>query len=1556
MGSVIMLLCMIVQILFPLTGIRLARASEISDAVKLVNEAESLDAIQAAIESPDLELDLTLYSKLTTKEEKLSVAQAVYNERPYEWKAEIQVIVDSQAELHLATQRAAMEAVNNAETAEEMQAAMESEALSLDLTRYHALTAAQQTAVAEAVLTGKTDKQYETKEEIQAVINAQVMMFGKKIVILTGRTGFDLLFNYGKENADYSINLQILRVAATASTLANALTDADTLIVFTHSGTDTTELEKFREVLENYRASGGIIVIPTVKNDTQFATVKNPEHPFIERYWINGGGENIRRLYNYVGHHFLGLESVPVEPPVELPVTGIYHPKAPTPFVNLESYLEWYKDHGYDSQKPLVGMKFFKTWVAREQLDPVNALVASLEAKGANVVPIYLMNAKERAHESDYDELSLFKIDGQVMINSLVNYIHHGGPAPHTARVEHLAGLDVPLLHAVVSTLTVEQWELSTQGMPVSSIHMLLIPPELRGSIDPVVVAAGKTLPSGDTVSVAIPEQVEHFAGRVMGWSMLGIKPNSEKKVAIIYYNYPSGKSNPAGASNLNVFRSLPKVLEAMADTGYNTSSLSEDELEYILTHEVRNIGSTEKHALKGLVENGNVALLPEETYLDWFYQLPQEKQDQLVAAWGPAPGDTMVYTDGNGKRFLVIPRLQLGNVIVAPQPLRADAGDDRQNYHSTSLPPTHQYVAFYLWLNNEFGADAIIHFGTHGTLEFLPGKERLLAAHDWPMLLVQDMPVIYPYIMDNLGEGLTARRRGSAVLISHLTPPLIAAGLYGELVLIHDYIHYYYESGVEIVQQGYREAILKLVSELHLHHDMGVDLNNITDFDEFLTDLHLYLHELEDQKMPYGMHTFGQLPDEWLLVATVREMLGKRYKKLVEEMLEDQLQGLTSLQQEKLLEETVDEILNRLLLEGLPTEVVQDELLGQVNEELTALLNNALKYWNDFLDCKEIEALLGALSGKYIMPGPGGDPLRNPGAIPTGRNLTAIDPATIPTPVAWAIGKKLTDDLLADYYAKHGQYPDKIAISLWGGETLRTHGVAEAQALYLLGVEPIWQGGNAGGLVTGVKLIPREQLGRPRIDVVMSITGIHRDLFPNLIVLLHKAVMLAAQANEEDNYVRQNTLKLLEKLESAGITGDQAFKLATGRIFSAETGGYGTGLTQVENSGSWETDLELAEIYFQNQGYLYGDGIWSQLNTELFKDVLSGTKLALLTRSSNLYGMLTTDDPYQYLGGLGLAIRTLDGTTPELWIANLRDPNNARMQTAEKFLTDELRSRYWNELWIEGQINEGLSGASQIARVLENLWGWQVMAPEIVGDFMWETFKAIYVDDKYNMGINDWFNQHNPYAFQSLVGRMLEAIRKDYWDASEDTIRQLTDAYSRSVNQFGPAGTVHLNSPQFRAFLDSIQSTPTPISAIDNSTQLPIELVQLPQESIEMPAIQPGQPPAIESTSSVPAEPNKTNERSPEITVSPVSYQPKPAQQKNEEKSIDEPVAQEENAEAVQEKTEEPKTKAYELKKPDEEREKQKLPAAVLPGIALAVSGIVGLGNILTKRKFKLQ
>lgn len=560
-------------------------------------------------------------------------------------------------------------------------------------------------------------------------------------------------------------------------------------VLITH-GTDDSELEPHKEVIVNFREQGGTIVIPTLPDKQELSSVNlKTEHPQIVRFWVNGGRENIKRLFNYIGAQFLG-QQVPVEKAIELPFAGIYHPKANTIFADLESYLEWYRNHGYDPQKPLVGIKFYKVWVAREEVGPVDALVRALEAKGANVVPIYQMNANEREKPSDYDELNLFKRKGKVLINSLVTFIFHGGPTPHETRVQHLAGLDVPILHAALSALPLEEWETSQEGIAIANMHMLFIPAELRGAVNPIVVAARKNLPSGDHIYVPIPDQADRFAQRVISWSRLGIKPNSEKKVTIVYYNYPPGKDNAAGASNLNVPRSLPGVLEAMAGAGYRTSSVSEDELVRIFTSEVRNIGRWEKKALEEMVQKGQVVLLPEKTYLDWFNQLPQARRDELVRAWGPPPGELMVYTDAQKRRHLVIPRLELGNVILAPQPLRADETEDRTSTHDTTTPPPHQYVAFYLWLQKEFGADAIVHFGTHGSLEFLPDKERGLAITDWPLLLLQDMPVIYPYIMDNVGEGMIARRRGSAMLVNHLTPPLIAAGLYGELVLIHDYIH----------------------------------------------------------------------------------------------------------------------------------------------------------------------------------------------------------------------------------------------------------------------------------------------------------------------------------------------------------------------------------------------------------------------------------------------------------------------------------------------------------------------------------------------------------------------------------------------------------------------------------------------------------------------------------------------------------------------------------------------------------------------------------------------
>ncbi len=769
-----------------------------------------------------------------------------------------------------------------------------------------------------------------------------------------------------------------------------------------------------------------------------------------------------------------------------------------------------------------------------------------------------------------------------------------------------------------------------------------------------------------------------------------------------------------------------------------------------------------------------------------------------------------MVYKK-DGVRYLVLPVIKQGNVILAPQPSRSVSEKDTKEQHDVSLPPTHQYAAFYLWLKRDFGADAVIHFGTHGTQEFLPGKERGLAADDWPNVLIQDMPVIYPYIMDNVGEAMIARRRGSAEIISHMTPVAVSSGSYEYLGELHQLFHNYRESeGVDTLQKGYQDRIIQVVKENNLDRDLGVNVQEITDFAQFTEELHDYITSLENEKVPYGMHTFGDMPSDELRLEMVKAMLGALYREHViqlvrEKWLADPSSKPTSGWEAEQQEERIAlELLQQLLLNGLSLDELANMDIVAFDDKLREQLSLAMQYWKSFDESNEMEALLAALRGEFILPGTGGDPSRNPESMPTGRNIVAIDPATVPTPTAWEIGKKLADELLQQYYEENGKYPEKIAFALMGLETLRQQGVAESQILYLMGLQPEWQMGLGGGTVKGVVPIPQEELGRPRIDVVITASGVYRDLFPNMPALMHGAVQQAAAIDEADNYVRQHTLALEQKLQDqANLTSEEIEKLATLRMFSPDSGKYGTGLDDAADaSHTWDSESELPDIYLGNYGYAYGDGIWGEQSVDLFKENLSGTELALLSRSSVQYGLLTTDHPYQNLGGIALAVRAIDGETPQLWISNLRDPNQVKMQKADALLREENRTRYWNPKWIEGQMEEGYNGAAFVSETIENLWGWDVMSPDMVSDSMWEEFKAVYVDDKYNLGTEAWFAEENPYAYQALVGRMLETIRKGYWNASEETTKQLAEKYQQFVNDFGSSGIEVLSSDVFKAEL----------------------------------------------------------------------------------------------------------------------------------------------------------
>ncbi|MDM7202968.1 MAG: cobaltochelatase subunit CobN, partial [Thermodesulfobacteriaceae bacterium] len=716
------------------------------------------------------------------------------------------------------------------------------------------------------------------------------------------------------------------------------------------------------------------------------------------------------------------------------------------------------------------------------------------------------------------------------------------------------------------------------------------------------------------------------------------------------------------------------------------------------------------------------------------------------------------------------IPGVKYGNIFLAPQPSRGEEQDPSKLYHDLTVPPHHQYIAFYLWLKKEFKADALIHFGTHGTHEWLPGKEVGLSEEDAPDILLQDLPNIYVYIVDNVGEGLQAKRRGLAVIIDHMTPPFDKSGLNKELRNIKALLDEY--SVAKDKSPLLAEAKLKEINELAKKIGINKDLG----LEEFITDkdievLEEYLEEIDNTNVPLGLHTFGKIPEEKFIESTLSAMLS--YEKSLKE-------------EEKVKKRAEYE--NRIRESGE----------------------------------RELNSLILALEGKYIPSGQGGDPLRAPYSLPTGKNFYAFDPSKIPSKSIYALGVNLAKELIEKYRETHKTYPDKIAFNLWATETIRHEGIMESQILYLLGIKPKW---DERGRVIGLEVIPASELQRPRIDVVIIASGLYRDLFSNLIGLLDQAVNLAKDQEEKENFVRKNYLQTKEKLKAMKISEEVIEKLAGVRIFSEPPGSYGTNLDKIiALSNTWESEKEVVEVFFKRLSFGYGQGFWgnwnevdNKLNMELgirlFKNALSGSKIAIHSRSTNLYATLDNDDFFQYLGGTAMAIRALDGKNPELYVTNLSNPHKVGQESLQKFMGRELRSRYLNPQWIKTMLKEGYAGARFIDKVVEHLWGWQVTVPEIVDSTKWKEIYETYVLDKYGLNIKDYFKgSNNFWAYQSIVARLLEVTRKKYWNPEREVVENLAKEYAATVKEVGLACCDHTcNNPLLTKYTTNILlSVPT--------------------------------------------------------------------------------------------------------------------------------------------------
>ena len=1059
------------------------------------------------------------------------------------------------------------------------------------------------------------------------------------------------------------------------------------------------------------------------------ARVDASEDEALQAYFENGTVENMRRLLLYLVSRHGKVRVTEEVKPVTLPGNFAYHPDAAGTFRTRRDYLDWYRGRGrYREGAPWVGVLTYDSYFKNGDVEMHLALLRSLEAKGANVLLVFAGRDKERAVREFFMEGGRSQVE--VLVNATGFTFVYGRPE---AGVRMFKELNVPILTPVYAS-NLDDWETNPAGIS-GEVYWQVAFPELEGRLEPVLMGGSRVMEvdgaTGARVEkkVPLPDRIERLAGIALKWAGLRRKDNRDKRVAIVYYNYAGGKDGIT-ASYLNVEKSLSSILEALKGEGYRLEGGTGSVLEVVpgleagnllrlMLDKGRNAGSWAPGEVETLVRAGAMTL-PVEEYLQWFRALPRDLQQQVEKEWGLPPGKVMVH---QGR--IVIPGIRLGNVFIGPQPLRGWGDDPDKITHSPLLPPTHQYLAFYFWLQRGFQADAVVHLGTHGTLEWLPGKSVGLAGTDWPDLLLGDIPDIYPYIINNPGEGTQAKRRGYALIIDHLTPPMVKPRLYGELAGLRELVDgYRAEAGKAKPDparlQVLRGQVVEKVKACNLHVDLGLDLDE--EFYRLLSGVEEYLDQMAGELMPYGLHTFGRPPAG------------------------------------PLLDQMADAIVD-----------YDPEARARSREDIRDRL---------VLTSREMKNLLRALRGEYVEPGLGRDPVRSPDALPTGANFYSFDPRLVPDRAAWETGKRLADQLVQNYLAERGEYPSRVGVVLWAIETMRTQGETVAMVLRLAGAEPVW---DRSGRVTGVSITPLRELGRPRIDVLVTISGLFRDTFVNLVEVLDEALGRVARAEEPegDNFLRKHYRENLDYFLRAGRPREEAAGLAAARIFGEPPGTYGTGVAQmVEATSAWGDSRDLARIYLSRMAHVYGKGAYGQAAGEAFRRALGNLEAAVQVRDS-LYGVVDNDDVYQYLGGLALAARELSGKEVATYIANTRHAARPRVEPLARFLGTELKTRLFNPVWVEGMLQEGYAGSATVSKHVGYLFGVDATM-EAVDDWAWTKVANTFILDPLVK------ERLNPYAVQSVAGWALEAARREMWKPDRDTLAHLANAYVESVVEYG--------------------------------------------------------------------------------------------------------------------------------------------------------------------------
>ncbi|WP_025600602.1 cobaltochelatase subunit CobN [Burkholderia sp. WSM2230] len=1105
------------------------------------------------------------------------------------------------------------------------------------------------------------------------------------------------------------------------------------------------------------------------------------------RYLREGGPQNAEAFLRCIAHRTLGWGREPA-PPRALPAASLYHPEHDTPTI-----ADWQARWRHDA--PVAAILFYKAHLQAANTAVFDALIEALESCAVNPLPIAITSLKDAMSREVVQSLCAQHHAALVLNTTAFAASAIDDPEPLA-----LAG-DAPVLQVILSGGNRDDWQKDNQGLNSRDIAMHIALPEVDGRIITRAISfkgLAYRCPHTEVDVVRYQpdlERVSFLAELSRRWCRLRSLDNADKKLALILANYPMSEGRIGNGVGLDTPASVVGILSMLRDEGYRLTELPVhgDALLKKLTEGVTNdpVARDLRPALQSLALSD---------YLAHFNALPAQARDALNARWGPPELDPTVRRG----RFMIA-GWRCGHVFVGIQPSRSREQGDYASYHDAELVPPHAYLAFYFWLRHQWGIDAVVHVGKHGNLEWLPGKSVALSDACWPDLILGPMPHLYPFIVNDPGEGSQAKRRAQAVIVDHLMPPLTRAESYGPLQDLERQVDEYYEALMVDPRRSklLRRTILATIVEHRLHEELSLsEPKGEDDEDVLLTRVDAWLCELKEAQIRDGLHTFGQSPqgvqrcDTLLALGRFPVGDGQGGKAGLIDALARDLQidhffdplsvdwsAAWTGPRPDVLQRVSDapwrhcgdtrerlELLAAQMLRGVCGEqgdaseafAEAKVSLPQAERVLERLRDDVLPRL-DACGTQEMLHLKRGLEGRFVRPGPSGSPSRGrPDVLPTGRNFYSVDTRAIPTQAAWSLGLKSAQQLIERHLQEHGDYPRAIGLSVWGTATMRTGGDDIAQALALLGVRPKWAPGSHR--VTDFEIMPIEAFDRPRIDVTLRVSGFFRDAFANVMHLFDAAVQAVAELDEpaELNPIRARVMHERDALIARGMEPTEARRHAGWRVFSARPGAYGAGLQDMIDSKQWQTDADLADAYQAWGGYAYTQKNAGEEARQAFGTRLAAMDVVLQNQDNREHDLLDSNDYYQFQGGMVAAVRHLAGNQPSVYHADHSNPAAPRVRTLHEEIARVVRSRVVNPKWIDGVKRHGYKGAAEIAATVDYLYGYDATA-RVVADHQYALVADAYLNDPHT---REFLQQHNPHALHSICERLLEAMQRGLWQA----------------------------------------------------------------------------------------------------------------------------------------------------------------------------------------------